>query len=298
MARVVKSARTVAVPAPTVREALRRPGTARLLVTQAGFDQEGFGARATHHFFPEAVVLLCLRGRGTVEQAGRRHSLRAGLAALFWPGEPRIERPDPEDPWAAWWLHVTGADLPELLVASGFSVAEPVRELPAFERAVTLVTEVVDALEHDVTQPSLLEASGSAWHLIALLASAGRPAGLRDSPLDSVRDHIRDRYAESISIEDLARRANLSTSHFAALFRRRFGVSPIVYQTHVRMARSRSLLDSTELSVAEVARAVGYDDPSYFGRRFIDAHGMSPRAYRSERDRRRFSRPSDAEITE
>jgi AraC-like DNA-binding protein len=287
------SSRIVSVPGPTVQHALRRPGTARLVVTQAGFEQAPRRPVEYHFLFDEVTVLLCMRGSGWIEQGGLRHRIRPGMAALFGPDEPRVESPDPEDPWAVWWLHVRGEYTSELFEASGFTISEPVRELSEMDRAIALAMEVVDTLEHDVTEPSLLVASAAAWHLIALLTSAGRIPGDRASPLDSVREHLRHHFAEQITIEDLARRVNLSESHFAALFRRRFGVTALAYQTHVRMARSRALLDNTEESIADIAHAVGYDDPSYFARRFTDTHGISPRVYRKERRHRRSGYSSD-----
>ncbi len=73
-------------------------------------------------------------------------------------------------------------------------------------------------------------------------------------------------------------------SHFAAQFRRATGYSVVEYQTRVRMGRARELLDTTDRTIASVAREVGYGDPLYFSRQFRRIHGTSPRTYR-ERER-------------
>ena len=54
----------------------------------------------------------------------------------------------------------------------------------------------------------------------------------------------------------------------------------LAYQTALRMARARQLLDRTAAPVAEIAREVGYEDPFYFSRRFQRHHGMSPTQFR------------------
>lgn len=48
-----------------------------------------------------------------------------------------------------------------------------------------------------------------------------------------------------------------------------------------RMAEARTMLEETDLPVAEIARRVGVFDPGYFSRLFTRTHGISPRAWRS-----------------
>ena len=73
----------------------------------------------------------------------------------------------------------------------------------------------------------------------------------------------------------------LSASHYAALFRRATGYGVLEYQTRLRMALARELLDTTDRSVASIAREIGYTDPLYFSRHFTKVHGASPTAYRA-----------------
>jgi AraC-like DNA-binding protein len=85
-----------------------------------------------------------------------------------------------------------------------------------------------------------------------------------------------------VSVADLAGLAQLSPSHFAAVFRRRFGVPVLRYQTEVRMARARELLDTSTAAISTIAAEVGYSDPFYFSRLFSAIHGTTPRQYRSQ----------------
>jgi len=58
------------------------------------------------------------------------------------------------------------------------------------------------------------------------------------------------------------------------------------YQDHIRTLRvnaAKQLLESSEMSVGEIARSLGYDDVSYFSHAFSRATGMSPRSYRKSR---------------
>jgi AraC-like DNA-binding protein len=94
-----------------------------------------------------------------------------------------------------------------------------------------------------------------------------------------------------LSAPELAAQAAMSLSHYFALFKRLKGRTPIDYLIHLRMQRGRQLLDSTSLSVKEVAAALGYDDPFYFSRVFKSVHGVAPTDYRSSPNGRGGGRP-------
>lgn len=101
--------------------------------------------------------------------------------------------------------------------------------------------------------------------------------------VDAARDYIVANPGETVSVGMLAAMARMSPSHFAAEFRQRVGISPIRFQTQVRMGRARELLDTTTRSVESIAAEVGYDDPFYFSRVFRSVHELTPTGYRAAR---------------
>lgn len=273
--------RLLVMPRPRVAAALASPGTSHLVVTDSGYFPE---ARAHGMVRPEGleqcVILICTHGSGWCEINGVRHPVSAGQVVLIPPGTPHMYGANDAAPWTLWWLHVVGRDLAEFLRVASVTQAAPVRELSNVYRVVSLVEEVVHAMESDPTFAGTLAASGAAWHLMALLY-AERTAGTpRVSAIDQAREYLRQHVTERVSVEELARMANLSSSHFAARFRQETGSSPLRYQTQLRMARARELLDTTDLPVGLVANEVGYGDPFYFTRLFTTVHGVAPVRYR------------------
>jgi AraC-like DNA-binding protein len=85
---------------------------------------------------------------------------------------------------------------------------------------------------------------------------------------------------EPLQVATLAARANVSPSHFFALFKRQIGCAPIDYFIRLRMQHACRLLDETVMSVKEVAAALGYDDPFYFSRIFKSVNHVAPSEYR------------------
>lgn len=83
-----------------------------------------------------------------------------------------------------------------------------------------------------------------------------------------------------LQASDLAVIANISLSHYFALFKRVTGYGPIDFFTRLRMKRARQLLATTSLNIKEIAGELGYDDPFYFSRVFKSLNGMAPTEYR------------------
>lgn len=84
-----------------------------------------------------------------------------------------------------------------------------------------------------------------------------------------------------LQVSELAAVANVSLSHFFALFKRRIGCSPMDYFTRLRIRRACDLLESTSARVKEIAAALGYDDPLYFSRVFKSLAAVAPLHYRN-----------------
>ena len=83
-----------------------------------------------------------------------------------------------------------------------------------------------------------------------------------------VIEYLAENYTKPLSLPDLATRVGLSPNYLCTLFRRTTGQTVVQYLTHYRLETARGLLLTTDLSVAAVAAAVGYDDAAYFTRQF------------------------------
>ena len=90
------------------------------------------------------------------------------------------------------------------------------------------------------------------------------------------------RYFESIRVEDMARAAGLSRSHFSEEFRRAFGESPHVYLLTRRLERAAALLRNTDRSVADVCFSVGFNSVGSFTTRVTGTYGVAPTRYRAK----------------
>lgn len=268
------------LPHPLVREALQRPPTSRLLVTDAGyFPHASRHGRVRRSGSAQTIIIVCTEGAGWCDLDGTPFDIRAGEALVIPARMPHRYYADSRRPWSIWWLHVTGDDVADLLAAAGTTASAPTMPLTDLVAVTELIETVCNALEADETAASLTAAAGAAWHLLALLAGQHRQ-GSRGSSVSLVQSHLRLHLAAPVSVPALAAMAGFSSSHFSERFRAVTGFSVVEYVKRLRMARARQLLITSELTVAEVAAEVGYVDPFYFSRQFHAVTGLSPRSYR------------------
>jgi AraC-like DNA-binding protein len=274
--------RLCVVPRPQVDAALARPGTRQLTVTDAGFFPAAKGHRRLRpQGSAETIVMLCASGSGSVDVGGVHHLLTPSTWTTIPASTPHEYRASDDDPWTIWWLHVRGIASDEV-AAPMLGTGQRVRKLRAVDRVLALFDELIALLERGTSPAHLLAASGVAWNLLARM-SADTMLPAEGSALERAMRYLESRIDGSIRVTELASIVAVSPSHLTALFRESTGGGPGAFHTSLKMAKARSLLDTTSLAISEVARAVGYADPLYFSRHFRSIHGVNPSAYRAQR---------------
>lgn len=89
-----------------------------------------------------------------------------------------------------------------------------------------------------------------------------------------------ERFAEPISLTDLADAAILSRFYFSRVFRTATGTSPGRFLSAIRIHQAKSLLLDTGMSVTDISYNVGYNSQGTFTSRFSRSVGMTPTQYR------------------
>ncbi|GAQ00026.1 transcriptional regulator, AraC family [Leptolyngbya sp. NIES-2104] len=128
-------------------------------------------------------------------------------------------------------------------------------------------------------------ATGLVIHLLKQYA-VWQPRDRDDSQLSKpqlqkVSDYILDRLDQDLSLSELANVLNLSQYHFSRLFKQSTGMAPHQYLTRCRIDRAKQLLLNTQMSISEIAFAVGFNNHSSFTRLFRQLVGVTPKEFRA-----------------
>lgn len=100
--------------------------------------------------------------------------------------------------------------------------------------------------------------------------------GLSTATQRRVMELIDARLDRGVSIEELAREASLSPSHFMRAFKRAVGRAPHQYILALRLDRARRLLDQPGASLSDIALRTGFADQAHFTRLFKRHFGVTP----------------------
>jgi AraC-like DNA-binding protein len=283
-----KNQHMIVLPEPLRVAARRHRLLSGLFVTDAGY----FPAAANHlverlHGAETTLVILCLRGHGWVRSAAGRRTVAAG--DLVWLPAHELHAygaADQGEPWTISWAHFEGDEV------AAWRALFAVPDLPrAFVQ--TLPCDRLDEIELDRVHVALgrgyalrhqVAAAAALRQTLAAAAQlANAPRGGR-SPGDRVMasiEMLRRDWQQPHRLRELATAAGVSVTHYSAIFRRHTGFSPIDYLIRLRVQHACWLLDTTRMSVGEVAEQCGYRDPYYFTRCFRRVMGCAPRTYRN-----------------
>ncbi|HHV98620.1 MAG TPA: AraC family transcriptional regulator [Clostridiaceae bacterium] len=98
--------------------------------------------------------------------------------------------------------------------------------------------------------------------------------------LKKVLNFIKENYQDKISIDDLAKEANLTRYHFCRLFKSLTGQTPVEYINCFRINQAIRLLEDENLKIMDIALEVGFDNFSYFIKKFREYKNCTPSEYR------------------
>lgn len=223
----------------------------------------------------------------------RRVVLRRGAAWICPANEPVSVRLNSDfryarvsiDPLYFDRLVSSQPESPELQLQRTYGVAEPqithiVSALVAESDAgnpggLAFVEALAAGLSHQFVLHAGVRQPSPVRHRGGLSAAAKRRAlELMDAHLDS-----------NVSVQLLADEVGLSPAHFARGFKETMGVAPHQYLLHLRLDRSRRMLDSENANLADVAQRTGFADQAHFTRFFKREYGVTPGTILKRRQR-------------
>jgi transcriptional regulator GlxA family with amidase domain len=101
------------------------------------------------------------------------------------------------------------------------------------------------------------------------------------APIRELQAWIVDHPDAALGVPNLARKVAMSVRNFSRVFHAEVGVGPAAYVENVRVETARRLLETTAMSIEQVAQGAGFGTPEAFRRAIHRRLGLAPREYRA-----------------
>lgn len=95
-----------------------------------------------------------------------------------------------------------------------------------------------------------------------------------------IMDCLQSRYAEKITLTELAAQAHICERECQREFKSIIGLSPMQYLCQLRLSEAAKMLRETRAGITEICFACGFQSPSYFAKVFRQKYGVTPQQYR------------------
>lgn len=102
----------------------------------------------------------------------------------------------------------------------------------------------------------------------------------KQEKIKKVITYIEEHYNEKILLEDLASLVGMNKNYFSKYFQIGVGKNPVAYINEYRCEKAAKLLEDSDLKVLDISLMVGFENFSYFIRKFKEHKHCSPTEYR------------------
>lgn len=179
-------------------------------------------------------------------------------------------------------MHIDGPTLRSWFSALSLGGEPVIQLLPSayvVERNLYQIFSVFDKKKETVNEARISQLITNVMTELYLARFAGEKTSSVDA-IEEVLTYISMHIEQSLSVEDLAKRANLSPYYFSRLFKQSTGFSPHEYMLNHRVANAKYLLRTTDFPIKKVASCCGFSTASSFCTNFKKRVGSSPLQYR------------------
>lgn len=119
--------------------------------------------------------------------------------------------------------------------------------------------------------------------LLEILRGKDQKSNTEESLSQQIKQYLNRHYTEEINAESLGIRFGYHPYHLNRVFKKQFGTTLRQYLIEQRICAAKGLLLGTELTVGEIASAVGISDQAYFSYCFKKCVGIAPTEYRNKK---------------
>jgi AraC-like DNA-binding protein len=242
-----------------------------------------YGPAVRDHF----LIHYIHNGKGKYCIGEKEYKLQKGQGFLICPDIVTFYQADYEDPWSYSWVGFHGLKAEEYLKSAGLTMDRPIFACDGDDCISSYFAQMMAA-------KSLQK--GREIHLLGLLylflsqliEQNGKDrlctytGNRKEVYIKKAIDYVEMNYSRKISIAELAHHIGLDRSYLGSVFKEQLDTSLQDFLINYRIDKACELMKNVNLSIGDISRSVGYDDPLQFSKLFKRTRSISPREYRKK----------------
>lgn len=238
----------------------------------------GYGVNNQYHGLPRSGYRFHFIIKGCGIYNGKR--IQAGQYFVTSPLIPDHYYPDPENPWEYFWFILEGADAPQFLKNIGIHTNFGM--ICNFEK-VSLFYHSFFRTDFDSIATQLY-----GWGCFNLMLSyifpdtVAKSKNVIEQRVQDACRYIEHFYFRNLTVKEIAEARHVSDRYLYNNFQKVMGMSPKQYLSKIRFRKACFYLESSQLSITEIAFSVGFESTQHFSAFFKSMSGVSPTTYRKQ----------------
>lgn len=251
--------------------------------TAVGYYPSAFGHQMQRQQHDDNLLIYCVAGQGSLHTESANSTVRAGDVVIIPQGVQHQYAADPNKPWTIYWCHFTGETTRAFIRHLGYETEHPISSIGISPTLTANFTSLLGIAKTGYSAAAFIHAANQLRQILTFLASEMKSVTARSRHnfnLRSIHNFMLEQIGKPLDLDSLAATSSLSKYHFSSKYKKLTGYPPIKHFLNMKIEHACHLLDSSPLSVKEIAAQVGYDDALYFSRLFRKTMGLSPSEYR------------------
>ncbi len=234
-------------------------------------------------------LIFVISGRLYAVRDGEKTYYEKDSVLLYKPGEKQLYGSLKEDKTSYFWVHFNGDMAESLLFKSSLSEGF-FHRINITESNLKTVIEMGTKLRFKAPdyQLKLLSLFTKLLSDIVLSKEMGNDDRALYKKLQPAIYDMENNLSRHRTVSEYGKMCSMSESYFIHSFKKCINMSPASYRNKIVMNAAAELLSEGDMSVGEIAEAVGINDFLYFSRKFKKFHGISPTAYRKNNSEKHF----------
>lgn len=255
-------------------------------ITEAGHFTVFSDYKVKRDLHDSFLFLYTHSGEGIIKTGDTNIRLPSGYAVII-DCHTAHEYYSQSDTWNFLWIHFDGSAVKtmfDILYPNNTVYNVNMESDSDFKHHVTSI--IKRAAKNDIK--NCIDNSCRMHQLINSMFSSSLTADENNQKKDfgddihTVLEYIKNNYSQSISIDDMIETIHVSKYHFIRRFSRIMGMTPYNYLINYRITMAKTLLRTTNKTVAEIAEQCGFMDTSNFITKFKRSTNQKPLQYRRD----------------